>query len=151
MSDLSFISFPLPSYKIDIDWPNKRSFHSQSFLFKLNSYVQMTSDDIFQETRNSLISIQYGVQMGLCIIWPVLDSSEWEMMDEAMVWRLCFVVWVRYGTVTCALDIWSWYAELCYYSIYIMFHPSGTLSLKRINECENKDFMVKHTKRNQTN
>ena len=58
VSDLSFISFPLPSYKIDIDWPNKRSFHSQSFLFKLNSYVQMTSKNSLNIAKLDTLEIK---------------------------------------------------------------------------------------------
>ena len=142
MSDLSFISFPLPSYKIDIDWPNKRSFHSQSFLFKLNSYVQMTSDVIYQEIfwalefssfmflyinihRSKYDYVLWGKYDDLYLIWM------YKMMDESVRWHSFLLVLVRYGTVTCALDIWSWYAELCYYSIYIMFHTRATLRLNR--------------------
>ena len=61
----------------------------------------------------------------LYLIWM------YKMMDESVRWRSFLLVLVRYGTVTCALDIWSWYAELCYYSIYIMFHTRATLSLNR--------------------
>ena len=101
MSDLSFISFPLPSYKIDIDWPNKRSFHSQSFLFKLNSYVQMTSNVIYQEIFQAKdfssvnfisTSISQKKQVWICplkrVWWPVLDL---DVQDDGWICEMTFV------------------------------------------------------------
>ena len=141
MSDLSFISFPLPSYKIDIDWPNKRSFHSQSFLFKLNSYVQMTSSKK-QEIFSNKFSMQY--KWVLC----KMTCTWFECMrDDGWIYGMTFVFCGLSQIWDC--DMCTGYLVVICRTVLLLHlhnvHPRATLSLKTYqkitNQSENKNIM----------